>query len=200
MIARRGIAPALALLAVLAGCGTDNAPQYSGGPPPVADVYGQCSFCHDELATHMVQFGGHGSLRIKCERCHAEDLTPGLVGPDHRSTPQCTDCHAEQMTHMDPAAGTPSECVVCHTPHGSPNLFLVNQQVTDPLGVAHDIDFTRIAGKADGGLASAGAPGTGLCEVCHTTTEFYRNDGTGSAHFTNTCVVCHTHAGAFAPS
>jgi predicted CXXCH cytochrome family protein len=186
-------------LELLIGCGADGAPQYPGGPPTVEATYGQCAFCHSGLGARMVLYGGHGSLSVNCESCHSEDLTPGFVGPDHRSVPACADCHGEEMTHEDPAAGTPQACLQCHTPHGSPNLFLVNEQITDPDAVVHDVDFTNLGGRDDGGFASASDPGTGLCEVCHTTTAYYRNDGTGSAHFTNTCVVCHTHAAGFAP-
>jgi predicted CXXCH cytochrome family protein len=147
----------------------------------------------------MYATGGHGGFTVNCETCHSEDLTPGRVGPDHRSVPVCADCHTKQMTHMDPAAGTPQQCLVCHTPHGSPNLFLVNTEITVPDGNVVPIDFNNLKGKADGSFASASDPGTGLCEVCHSTTFFYNSEGTGAPHFTNNCTVCHTHAAAFAP-
>ena len=198
-MSRVRISLSLAVMALIVGCGTDGAPQYAGGPPTVDAAYGQCAFCHKELATRMFLLGGHATLSINCERCHVDDLTPGVVGPGHRSVPACVDCHTEQKTHMDPAAGTPQECLVCHNPHGSPNLFLVDEQITDPFLVVHDVVFTNLGGKEDGSFASVSRPGTGLCEICHTTTAHYRSDGTGSAHFTNTCTVCHTHRAAFAP-
>jgi predicted CXXCH cytochrome family protein len=197
MIRRALTGAAVAVL--LAGCGTDGAPQYPGGPPPVEAVYGQCAFCHDGTATRMVLHGGHGSLQVNCEQCHSQDLTPGRVGPDHRSIPVCADCHTRPQTHMDPAVGTPQECLVCHTPHGSPNLFLIDEVIRSPDDVEHVIDFTNLIGKADGSFASATDPGSGLCEVCHATTRYYDSEGTGAAHFTNNCAVCHTHARAFAP-
>jgi hypothetical protein len=52
---------------------------------------------------------------------------------------------------------------------------------------------------AEGGLVSASAPGTGLCEVCHTRTQFYRADGGGAPHYATPCGVCHPHAAGFAP-
>lgn len=191
--------PFLALALLLAACGTDGAPQYGGGPPPVEAVYGQCAFCHTDTAARMVLYGGHGSLRVKCQRCHA-DLTPGRVGPEHASIPACADCHRRPQTHMDPAAGTPQQCLVCHTPHGSPNLFLVDEEITTPSETTVTIDFTNLLGKADGSFASASDPGTGLCEVCHSTTRYYNSEGDGEPHFTNVCTVCHTHAAAFAPT
>lgn len=189
----------LALLLFLAACGHDGARQYGGGAPPLEAVYGQCVFCHAAVAAPMLAFGGHGSLQVKCQSCHNQDLTPGRVGPDHRSTPVCAQCHTRQETHMDPAAGTPQQCLVCHTPHGSPNIFLVNQDVTTPSATTVPIDFTNLLGRADGSFASASAPGTGLCEVCHSTTRYYDSAGDGAPHLTNVCTVCHTHAASFAP-
>jgi predicted CXXCH cytochrome family protein len=193
------IPAAVIALFLVAACGNDGAPQYGGGPPPLEQVYGQCTFCHGDIAVPMYTFGGHGGFNVSCDRCHNQDLTPGRVGPDHRNVPACADCHRKQQTHMDPAAGTPQQCLICHTPHGSPNLFLVDTDITTPSGAVAPIDFTNLIGTADGSFASASDPGTGLCEVCHATTTVYNSAGTGAPHFTNNCVVCHKHDAAFAP-
>lgn len=195
---RRCAAARFVLAMLLAGCGADGAPQYGGGPPDPVATYGQCAFCHDALATHMTDTGGHGSLNIKCTLCH-QDLTPGTVGPGHESVPACVDCHTDQETHHDPAVGTKRECVVCHTPHGSANIYLVDEAITVPGGAVRPVDFTNLDGRADGSFASASDPGTGLCEICHTTTRHYRSDGTGTPHFTLPCYPCHPHATGFSP-
>lgn len=198
-MARRMNRPAGVLLAVLlvAGCGSD-VKEFEQELPPARETYGACAVCHSDVANRMFDNGGHGSLRIKCERCH-EQLLDIDAGPGHRSIPACADCHGKQMTHQDPEAGTKEECLVCHTPHGSPNLFLVRQRIITPDGTAAPIEFTNVEGLADGGFASVSDPGTGLCEVCHSTTRFYPNDGMGEEHFPFTCFTCHTHAAGFAP-
>jgi predicted CXXCH cytochrome family protein len=200
---RRGRRSASALVVafltlVAAGCSKDGATQYVGGPPLAEATYGQCAFCHKPLATHMAETGGHSSLQLKCETCHA-DQQPGEFGPGHRAVPACADCHDGQLPHHDPAAGTPKECTKCHTPHGSSNLSLVRESIEINPGDFRLLTFTNRMGLADGSYASASQPGTGVCEVCHATTTVYRNDGAGAPHFTTTCVDCHEHSRAFAP-
>jgi hypothetical protein len=76
---------------------------------------------------------------------------------------------------------------------------LVRERIVTPDDTASPIDFTNLDGLADGSFASVSEPGSGLCEVCHSTTRYYRNDGTGEDHFPFTCFTCHSHGDGFAP-
>jgi hypothetical protein len=201
VFAARGALTALLLLILLVAAGCDEgATQYGGETPadnPVA-VYGDCAFCHNGLAAHMVRTGGHGGLDLKCEACHT-NLDPDDPGPGHATVPACLECHGEQQTHFDPEAGTPSECLVCHTPHGSSNLLLVRRAILTPEGTAAPIVFDNLRGLADGSFVSASEPGTGVCEVCHADTLYYRSDGMGEEHFGFPCFTCHPHGIGFSP-
>lgn len=161
--------------------------------------YGNCGFCHnsvtDQALTHT-----HGSIAVECLTCHA-DQQPDSFGPMHRQIALCSDCHGTQRrTHHDPAAGTRFECSSCHDPHGSANLLLIRELILLPSGTRRPVTFTNLMGLGDGGLASVSMPGSGLCETCHTTTRYFRGDGSGAVHFPYPCFTCHPHDLGFSPS
>ena len=159
---------------------------------PVANDQ-NCMLCHqDEAARHTIPSGHSGQT---CATCHAErNPTPG---PDHRATEACQTCHPATQTHAPNGMALP--CVQCHDPHGSTNTKLVREIITTPSGADRPIAFDNLTGLADGSFASASAPGTGVCEICHTTTRHYRADGTGSPHYTYSCLGCHRHDDGFLP-
>ncbi len=211
----KAVAPFAAELPCV-GCHADAAPGFYGlqhreipGPEIVPSFvgpshrlssgqqFGACGYCHASVTQQAARSAGHGSLGLECANCHAE-REAGQTGPGHQTVPTCASCHASQRTHHDLPAGT-AECTSCHTPHGSDNLFLIQESVTLPSGAARPVEFTQLAGLAEGGLASPSRPGTGLCETCHTQTRFYRSDGSGETHVSFPCFTCHPHAGGFSP-
>ena len=66
-------------------------------------------------------------------------------------------------------------------------------------GNASHIKTTLAVFDASAGTYADGL-GNGLCEVCHTTTAYYKSDGSGFTHNDGTvCTTCHTHQGGFVP-
>lgn len=152
-----------------------------------------CVLCHAAEVDRLALPSGHSGRA--CGSCHAE--TSPTPGPGHRTEEACQTCHPANQTHAPDGVGL--SCVQCHDPHGSTNIDLVLETITTPFGALRPIRFDDLAGRADGSFASASAPGAGVCEVCHTTTRYYRADGTGDPHFTFSCLPCHLHAEGFAP-
>ena len=155
---------------------------------------GNCGICHAEQAERFAKPSGHAA-RFACSDCHADTAAP--IGPGHRAIADCADCH-DTATHA-PTGPPGFPCETCHEPHGTDNAFLVREAIDVPQDGLRPIRFDDIAGRADGSFASASDPGTGICEVCHTTTQFYRADGMGDPHFTFSCLPCHRHTEGFSP-
>ena len=164
----------------------------TGFRPVVSDR--NCPICHPAEGARFMRVSLHSS-RFACSGCHAE--AAAAPGPGHRRTTSCADCHQSQ-THAPPGYA-PLACTQCHDPHGTDNTHLVLDVITTSQGPERPIRFDNLLGRVDGSFASASAPGTGICEVCHTTTRFYRADGSGEVHFDFSCLPCHLHADGFSP-
>lgn len=122
----------------------------------------------------------------------------------------CLDCH-NLPTHSSQATSFTygswgQECLSCHTPHATTNIFLIRSTIETPASGGRSVDFRNTTGKADFSFATSTVPGNGVCEVCHTKTRNtdatprYRNSGgsDGGKHFSSSCTGCHRHAVGFA--
>jgi predicted CXXCH cytochrome family protein len=168
----------------------------AGFGPVITDA--SCTLCHADEAARLAKASlHHARFTGRCSGCHAE-ATPE-PGPGHRATTACATCHPRERfaTHVPP--GTPITCTRCHEPHGSDNADLIRDVIETLAGTSEPVRFDNLGGRVDGSFASASAPGTGLCEICHTRTRFYRADGAGQAHYTAPCDGCHGHDTGFAP-
>ena len=168
-------------------------------PPPGAGV---CGSCHYDEALAYTFPAGHAAA-LDCIACHG-DRRPNRVGRRHKTIDNCGTCHANVHAHPAKVANRQGRrqtrtCLNCHDPHGSRNINLVRETITTPSGANRPIEFNNLLGLSDGSFASASAPGTGVCEICHTTTRHYRADGTGQPHFTFSCLGCHRHNDGFMP-
>ena len=163
--------------------------------PVITDA--SCSSCHPAEAARLAKQNlHHDKFDGKCSSCH--DAVASEPGPGHRAISACADCHsAERVATHAPGVAIP--CAQCHEAHGTDNIRLMRDVIHTVQGADQPLHFDSLVGQADGSFASASAPGTGLCEVCHTRTQFYRADGRGAAHYTTTCLQCHSHAAGFLP-
>lgn len=126
------------------------------------------------------------------------------------SSQLCLDCHAlstHSSQHTSDKYGSVSfECLSCHQPHLTRNIFLVRETISTPRDGNKTVTFRNTDGKADQSYATATDPGNGICEVCHTQTRNsdgtprFRNTGEsdGGKHYTTRCTACHPHSKGFA--
>ena len=92
-----------------------------------------------------------------------------------------------------------NDCSVCHYAGGAeaslctacPNNAIVKCEINTPNSGLKDTVF--------GPYVTGEAPYNGVCEVCHTTTQFHRNDASGDhTHYASEdCMPCHKHSNEF---
>jgi len=110
------------------------------------------------------------------------------------------------------------DCVTCHTPHNTTNIYMVRDSIQTPLDGTQQVIFKTLGigdpyndpdptpGDPTSGVMADSSDGvfTGVCEVCHTATNHHRNDGsqpdTTNHHDAEDCTACHPHPDGFAVS
>jgi ELWxxDGT repeat protein len=108
----------------------------------------------------------------------------------------CLQCHTTQITHKG------NNCLACHAPHDTDNALDIRQSVRTPNRSTITVRFQRYTGLNS--FADGDSTRDGICEVCHTTTKYYRKDGSGFAnhsggtnHDGKDCTSCHSHSTGF---
>lgn len=111
------------------------------------------------------------------------------------SNRMCGDCHSE-ATHKG------ANCLNCHQAHNTSNIKGVKETVRSADKVEKAVRFISRTGA--GSFADGDATKDGVCEVCHTTTKYFRRDGTGFVNHSGgmnfsgkDCTACHTHSSGF---
>jgi predicted CxxxxCH...CXXCH cytochrome family protein len=129
------------------------------------------------------------------------DLGDGRLLVRDNSSQLCSDCHAAK-THSSETTGNGLGawyvgCRGCHAPHGTTNAKLIAKEITPPAvngaQAPQPVYFTGADGNVAGGKANP--DGTGLCQVCHTRTQYYTRGATNQTHGGGAaCGDCHRHA------
>lgn len=107
----------------------------------------------------------------------------------------CLDCH-NIGTHQL------ANCLTCHEEHNYSNLHGVRPRIKTPASGIKNVTFTSRTGHDS--FADGDSTRNGVCEVCHTNTKYYKNDGTGFVNHSGgfnyngkDCTACHAHLGGF---
>ncbi|MHC4463979.1 MAG: hypothetical protein ACYS30_21480 [Planctomycetota bacterium] len=102
-----------------------------------------------------------------------------------------------------------SVCWDCHDPHGdryngTGNIYMIHEDVvvdkddanSDPLIPASTASPVFTANTNGSDYASNTAPFDGICNVCHSQTDYHRNNATGdhTHNIGQKCIDCHPHS------
>lgn len=134
-----------------------------------------CTACHDNTSSHISTALGT-----------TKRLLPGLTGA---ANTECNYCHTNAAVvtpahlNMQVHVGIGSTCAACHDPHGSNNANMVAAKVNNTA-----VSF--------GGTDFVNSTGTGVCQVCHTTTLYYKAGVAETNHPATGCLSCHAHNSA----
>ncbi len=154
------------------------------------------------------------SISVNIKNSGGKPQGSGLLLRRSHGSQICIDCHnlpSHSSQHTGTKYGSWSiDCLTCHTPHYTTNIYLINEYIRTPNSGLKNVIF-RVDDKTGGTnpqLSYIGAYDIngipyddGICEVCHTKTNHYRNDASGGDHTHNQnsrCVNCHQHSKGFA--
>jgi hypothetical protein len=174
-----------------------------------------CDWCHlDDTGTI--------DERNECQRCHADinDTSDPLNGvlKDHYplAPPYGFGIALNVKVHSSSEVGNKygnwdMNCMTCHNPHmqeqdnryGTSYGKLIKEFIcfdnpVTGLNVEEIIELTSATG--DGSFADGPPHNENICEMCHTQTNYHRNDGSTTVHNDNAdCIDCHLHSDGFQP-
>lgn len=159
-----------------------------------------CTDCHNDNSRHingtagdkrLLAILGSGSDNTECTYCHNN---AGIVTNVARQNmmPHVTD-------KVGPVLGL---CNACHTAHGTSNINMIKTTINGKPIVFSNITTGFISKVAVAGYYN------GLCQVCHTKTNYFRNTTTsavplptaplGGHYDDRRCTACHDHKGLYA--
>jgi hypothetical protein len=126
----------------------------------------------------------YDDIEVKCKACH--------------NPAGSASSHPDAGLHL--TMGKPVGCGKCHEPHnvdpnsgwsGGGGANLIRNDIRLSNGASAPVVYTP-------GVLTNGAAGNGVCQICHTQTAHYKNDGSGLDHQPGTdCTTCHGHGIGF---
>ena len=146
-----------------------------------------CTSCHDANATHInppvrdgrLQANLTSSFNAQCTYCHND--------PTKVTTASRQNLPSHLVALYSATDPTRSSCSVCHDLHGSSNNYMIRDVINGQLVSFKNSTCVTTTPNANGIY-------TGLCQVCHTQTKFYKNSVAPSGHYTSGCLGCHKHS------
>ncbi|MEN8155438.1 MAG: CxxxxCH/CxxCH domain-containing protein [Bacteroidota bacterium] len=178
----------------------DNTTDHKGSHP-VGLAYSGTGDYEPTPTGSAILVGGN----IECSSCHQTHYAPTSDGTLLRQANDdalCTSCHT-LGTHNGMG------CNDCHQPHNTnkSNIYMIRNSITTPSSGDKTVVFTALTGTNS--FADGDATYDGICEVCHTSTLHYRNDGSGGDQDHTSsggpmdgldCKGCHPHNSNFSPA
>lgn len=174
-----------------------------------------CTDCHSDLVSQAVM---HYPAEDACDNCHMsrgnehpQDNVKGFDMADEMPG-LCFLCHEQYEKSNIHAPSEMGECLMCHSPHGSPNKALLIKAPQSALcAECHDMEMTEGTIKhkpvAEGSCTGCHDPHQsdnsalmisekpGLCMQCHTKESLEAGMETIHYPFEDDCSNCHsTHS------
>ncbi len=156
------------------------------------------------------------SINVNVKNSGGRPQGSGLLLRRSHGSQLCIDCHnlpSHSSQHTSTKYGSWAiDCLTCHTSHSTTNIYLIREAIETPSsGIKNPIfrydDRTGGTNPQESYLGNYDLNGLpyddGICEICHTRTDHYRNDDSGGDHSHNRnsrCVNCHEHSKGFAAS
>jgi predicted CXXCH cytochrome family protein len=160
-----------------------------------------CDFCHNLHGASFPQLQDYAVTEDLCFSCHGDSgVEPDSVLRDGVWVP----IPKGVAIHDGPKHAQPTSCWNCHDHEGEAgsNLKLIPALLTTPNSGVRDVLFLAFTGPNS--FADGDSTLTGVCEVCHTQTNYHRNtlgDPAWRQHNAAAdCTTCHPHQDGFQPT
>lgn len=135
--------------------------------------------------------GDAAKLTNLCADCHYGYNTPNAPASVND---KCLSCHNGTAA---PAAESHRglSCTTCHNPHHQEQAREYGSTYSKLVKTSINLRTVKLTGSSGhNSFADGDATRDGVCEVCHSTTRYHRNDGSGEPHNNGSdCTTCHPH-------